>query len=102
MRPNPPPLSTPRRVGPRAGAGFTILFDGVEIPAWSGETVAAALLAAGYRAWRTAEDGTPRGLFCGIGVCWECRCVIDGQPNTRACQSMVRPGLVVRRQEGLS
>ncbi|PWC54664.1 hypothetical protein TSO221_08400 [Azospirillum sp. TSO22-1] len=91
-----------RRLGRREGDGFTFLFDGAEIAAWPGETVAAALLAAGHRTWRRAEDGTPRGLFCGIGVCWECRCVVDGQPNTRACQTLVRPGMVVRRQEGLS
>ena len=49
-----------------------------------------------------ASDGGPRGLFCGIGVCWECRCVIDGRPNTRACMVEAKPGMTVRRQEGLS
>lgn len=93
-----------RRSGVREGEGFTILFEDRfgerAIPAWAGESVAAALLAAGERAWRTAEDGSPRGLFCGIGVCWECRCIIDGRPNTRACQTEARPGLSVRWQVG--
>ncbi|AWJ93936.1 hypothetical protein Sp245p_29410 (plasmid) [Azospirillum baldaniorum] len=93
-----------RRHGVREGESFTILFEDRfgerAIPAWVGESVAAALLAAGERAWRTAEDGSPRGLFCGIGVCWECRCIIDGRPNTRACQTEARPGLSVRWQVG--
>ena len=93
-----PAAATPaRRVGAREGEGFTILFKDRSgeraIPAWPGESVAAALLAAGVRAWRTAEDGSPRGLFCGIGVCWECRCIIDGRPNSRACQTEARRGL---------
>ena len=98
------PSTLARRVGAREGEGFTIRFEDRfgerTIPAWPGESVAAALLAAGVRAWRTAEDGSPRGLFCGIGVCWECRCIIDGRPNSRACQTEARPGLSVRWQVG--
>lgn len=92
--------SDPRR-GERSGPAFTIRFGEREVPAWPGETVAGALIAAGIRHWRNAEDGSPRGLYCGIGTCWECRLLIDGEPGQRACRTLVRPGLVVRRQEGL-
>lgn len=90
-----------RRPGGRRGEAFTIAFDGRPIPAWPGESVAAALLAAGERCLRVAEDGGPRGVVCGIGVCWECRCVIDGRPNQRACMTEARPGMNVGRQRGL-
>ena len=92
-----------RRLGQQGDrTAFAFRFDGREVPARPGETVGAALLAAGIRFLRRAEDGGPRGLFCGIGVCWECRCVIDGRPNTRACMVEAKPGMSVRRQEGLS
>ena len=90
-----------RRITGDPDGGFTIEFDGRAIPAWPGESVAAALLAAGHHYLRTAEDGSPRGVLCGIGVCWECRCIIDGRQNTRACMTEVRPGMTVRRQRGL-
>ena len=90
-----------RRFGARTGNGFTFSFDGRAVSAWPGESVAAALLAAGELVLRTDEDGGPRGVVCGIGVCWECRCVVDGRPNTRACMTEARPGMAVGRQRGL-
>jgi hypothetical protein len=97
---NPGPARR-RRLGQRSGDPVTIRFEDRDIEAWPGESVAAALLAAGETYLRTAEDGGARGLLCGIGVCWECRCVIDGRPNQRACMAEARPGMKVRRQEGL-
>lgn len=76
-------------------------FEGAKISFLSGQSVGAALVAASVPWLRSAEDGTPRGLTCGIGVCWECRCVINGRANTRACMTMAQPGMLVRRQKGL-
>jgi hypothetical protein len=76
-------------------------FDGQELPACEGETVAAALLAAGRRAFRlTGRRGEPRGLFCGMGVCFDCLVCIDGRPNLRACQVPVAAGMRVESQQG--
>ena len=84
-------------VGVRRGAPLLIYFEGLEIPAHEGESVAAALLASGIRTLRHAErDGAPRGLFCGMGICFECRMMIDGRPNLRACMTPVRAGMRVR------
>lgn len=80
---------------------FTFSFDGKPVSAREGQSVAAALLAAGERCLRIDEVGHPKGAVCGIGVCWECRCSIDGIPDTRACMTQARPGMVVRRQMGL-
>jgi aerobic-type carbon monoxide dehydrogenase small subunit (CoxS/CutS family) len=58
-----------------------------------GETIAAALLDAGVDAWRTTRlSGARRGLFCGIGVCFDCLVTVNGEPPVRACLATVRPG----------
>lgn len=76
-------------------------FDGREIPYAAGQTVAAALWAAGVRTWRTSrERAGPRGLFCGIGACFDCLSTIDGQSNRRACLVPATPGMVVTSQAG--
>ncbi len=81
---------------------FSIRFDDRNVPSAPGQTVAAALWAAGERSWRTTRDrGAPRGLFCGIGVCFDCIVTIDGVPNQRACLVPTRPGMVVRTQPGV-
>jgi hypothetical protein len=84
--------------GVTRGAPFRFSFEGRELPAFPGETVAAALLAAGVRALRHGEGGgAGRGLFCGMGACFECRMVIDGLPNRRACMTPAAPGMRVAR-----
>ena len=66
-----------------------ITFDGRPVPARRGESVAAALTAAGITTLRTTRSDRPRGLFCGMGVCQDCLVEIDGRPNLRACMTKV-------------
>jgi predicted molibdopterin-dependent oxidoreductase YjgC len=76
-------------------------FDGRPMTAQAGQTVGAALLAEGIRSWRTTRvTGRPRGLFCGIGVCFDCLVTVNDEPNVRACLAVVTPGDVVRTQVG--
>ena len=76
-------------------------FDGRPVPARPGQTVGGALLAAGVRSWRTTRfEGKPRGLFCGIGVCFDCLVTVNGEPNVRACLAPVAEGDVVVTQVG--
>lgn len=78
---------------------FTL--DGRSIPFRDGQTVGGALVGHGVTAWRrTRHEGRPRGLFCGIGICFDCLVVVDGIPNQRACLVAARPGMVVSTQEG--
>ena len=73
-----------------------IFFDGRELEAFHGESVAAALLAAGIRSLRwSGAGGGKRGLFCGMGVCFECRVTIEGRANQRACVTPVRAGMAI-------
>lgn len=76
-------------------------FDDRDIDFTAGQTVGAALINAGIYSWRvTRRHGTPRGLFCGIGVCFDCLVDIDGTPNQRACQVSAAAGLIVTTQTG--
>ncbi len=74
-----------------------ITFDGRPISALYGETVAAALSAAGELTLRYTQSGAPRGLHCGMGACFDCLVTIDGSANQRACLAKVAPGMVVER-----
>jgi aerobic-type carbon monoxide dehydrogenase small subunit (CoxS/CutS family) len=70
--------------------------DGEPVQAFAGETVAAVLLALGRRTFRhTDRTGAPRGLFCGMGLCFDCLVTVDGQPNVRACLTPVRAGMAI-------
>jgi len=78
------------------GCDIAFTCDGEIIRARGGETVAAALLAAGRRTLRnTPRTGEPRGLFCGMGVCFDCVMTVDGQPGVRTCLTSIREGMVV-------
>lgn len=87
------------QVGVDRGKSFEIEVDGERILAYEGETIAAALLAAGKRIYRkTTKKKEPRGIYCGIGVCFECRMIVDGKPNTRVCQTLATPNCKVQSQ----
>ena len=87
--------------GARPGPGFTVTFDGRAIEALPGQTVAATLWSAGVTSWRsTRGGGSPRGVFCGIGVCFDCLVTVNDRPNQRACLVPARPGDVIQTQEG--
>jgi D-hydroxyproline dehydrogenase subunit gamma len=82
------------------GPELTVALDGRSVVAHAGETVATVLLAEGIDATRTTPAGEPRGVFCGMGVCFDCLVVVDGIPNTRACMTWVADGMDIRRQAG--
>lgn len=84
------------------GPEVTVTVDGEEISARAGEPVAVAMMAAGV--WvmrRTHKLDQPRGLFCGIGQCGECRLTVNGIPNVLSCQEPVQEGMEIRTQAGL-
>ena len=82
--------------GVRRGEPVSLTVDGQPIEAYSGETVAAAMLAAGWRTLRrTALNGSPRGLFCAMGACFDCLVIINGDREVRSCMTTVEDGMVV-------
>ena len=88
--------------GVKRGTSFTINVDGESFTAYPGETIAAVLYAAGRRTFRKTESSnSSRGMFCGIGLCGECRMVVDGVSDVRACQRLATPGCRVETQIGV-
>lgn len=80
----------------------TFTFDGREIEGRRGEPIAAALLAAGVRVFRTMPRfGDARGGYCLVGRCTDCQVVVNGVPGVRACVTPLSAGLEVRTQHGL-
>src|SRR5947208_6554731 len=78
---------------------LTFTFDGRTIEAVAGQSIAAALYAAGVRIFsRSFKYHRPRGLLCMSGDCPNCLMNVDGRPNVRTCVEPVRQGQVVRGQ----
>jgi D-hydroxyproline dehydrogenase subunit gamma len=81
-----------------APEGFFFKFEGRAVAARPGETVAAALLAAGFRDFRASVvTGAPRGPYCLMGACFECLVRIDDVPDRQACMVVAQPGMNVNR-----
>jgi thioredoxin reductase len=80
--------------------GLTV--DGRRISCESGVTVAAALENAGVSRLRTSVTGEPRGVLCGMGICFECRVAVDGAPHRRSCLEPVRDGMSVETASAIS
>jgi D-hydroxyproline dehydrogenase subunit gamma len=77
---------------------ISIAINGRLLQVPSGSTVAAAVVAAGGTL-RRSVTGEARGPLCGMGICYECRVTIDGEPHRRSCQIVCRPGMDVRTDE---
>ncbi|WP_336711288.1 (2Fe-2S)-binding protein [Arthrobacter sp. USHLN218] len=83
-------------LGPRGGQPISFEFDGIVYPALEGDSVASALLASGVRTLRRSKRADERrGIYCGIGHCYECRVTVDGKASVRACITPVADGMVV-------
>ena len=77
-------------------------FEGTDVAAAAGDTVACALLAAGVDGFRTTPvSGSRRAPHCLIGQCFDCLVRIDGVPGQRACLLPVSPGMRVERMSGV-
>jgi D-hydroxyproline dehydrogenase subunit gamma len=84
-----------------ASETVTITVDGAPVRAAASDTVAAALLAAGYDHCRTTPvSGAPRAPYCMMGVCFDCLVTIDGVGNRQGCLIRVREGMNVELQRG--
>ena len=77
---------------------FEIKIDGNRITARKGQSIAEALLSAGFRVFRKTKRNAPRGLYCGIGLCYECRMTVNGIPNIRTCMTLAEPGCEISTQ----
>ncbi len=94
-------MATGRRIaaGVERGPQIEIEVDGEQVAAYQGETIAAALIASGRQVFRrTARHDSPRGIFCGMGICFDCLMTVNGVRNVRTCVTPVEPGMKVETQ----
>lgn len=79
-----------------SGQPIRFWYDGQPIDALAGETIAASLAAAHIASLRPTRTGERRGLYCGMGACFECLVTVDGQASQRACLTKAVDGQQVR------
>ena len=73
----------------------TIIVNGVPRRVAADLTLAVALWQLDHQAFRRDGSGAPRAPLCAMGVCHECRVVVDDRPGVRSCLMLVREGLRV-------
>ena len=79
---------------------ISFTFDGKELYGYEHDTIASALLANGSRTLRFHESsGTPRGIYCNIGHCFECRVMVNGVSNIRACLTPIEQNMVIESEK---
>ncbi|MGB9906397.1 MAG: FAD-dependent oxidoreductase [Candidatus Saccharicenans sp.] len=80
---------------------FSFYFQGLELKAREGETIASALFANGIRIFSYHhKDGAPQGIFCANGQCAQCLVLADGFP-VKSCMELIRPGMEIQPLRGL-
>lgn len=78
------------------GQEFSFSWNGEHVRAYEGESILGALVAAGIHTLRHTDlQGKPRGMLCGMGICYDCLVSVDGVAGVRACMTPARPDMVV-------
>ena len=91
------PENDPIRPGGSTPIGITV--DGKPATGLTGQTIAAIMMAEGRLSWRRSSVASePRGLFCGIGICFDCLVVVNGERDVRACQRRAVSGDAIEFQ----
>jgi len=73
-----------------------LTINGVRKRVARGTTVAAAMLLAEQPS-RVSVSGEPRAALCGMGICFECRAVVNGVPHRRTCQVLCEQDMAVEK-----
>ena len=83
-------------IRPHESTPVTITVDGAAVTGIAGQSIAGILMAGDQlELRRTARHDRPRGVFCGIGVCFDCLVVVNDLQDVRACQRTARDGDIV-------
>ena len=78
------------------GNQISVTINNMPVIAYEGELVSTVLLEEGIHVFQIKhKSGNPSGIYCGMGICYECLVTIDGVPNTRACQTSVAEGMII-------
>ena len=83
------------------GREVEFYYDDQPIKGYEGETIAAALHAAGVKVLsHSLKDKRPRGFYCAIGNCSSCLMEVNSVPNIRICTEPLEEGMQVKTQSG--
>jgi predicted molibdopterin-dependent oxidoreductase YjgC len=74
---------------------ITISINAHSLSVAPGVTVAAAIAMAGNTITRRSVSGAARAPLCGMGICQECRVIIDGRAHQLSCQTLCADGMHV-------
>jgi D-hydroxyproline dehydrogenase subunit gamma len=78
---------------------ITVNVNDVTVRVPAGTMIAAAVLHAGVTSFRRSVTGEARGPLCGMGICFECRVIVNGVAHVRSCQTLCEDGMDVRTDE---
>ncbi|OQB22790.1 MAG: Hydrogen cyanide synthase subunit HcnA [Firmicutes bacterium ADurb.Bin182] len=85
----------------KRGKILNFTFNGEKLTGYEGESIAAALHAAGVKVLGESLNlHRPRGFYCAIGNCSSCLMVVNGVPNVKTCVTELKEGMVVQTQRG--
>jgi len=85
----------------KRGKKIKFIFNGREYEGYEGESIAAALHAAGVKVLgKSLFKHRPRGFYCAIGNCSSCLMMVNGEPNVRTCITELAEGMIVETQNG--
>lgn len=78
------------------GKPIEVTVDGRKVLAFDGELVSTVLQLEGIFVFaRKHNTGRPSGVYCGMGVCYECLVTVNGRANLRACQTFAADQMVI-------
>lgn len=81
------------------GDTLNVRIDGEPVVVPAGTLVAVALARTGKTRFRHSVTGQPRAPLCGMGICFECRVTINGQPHCRSCNTVCEEGMEIVTDE---
>lgn len=85
-------------IQPLVQADMTVHINGQAVNAAIGETVLSVIQSLGVRQIARNDHDQISGAYCGMGVCQCCLVKINGRHKRRACQTVVRDGMLIETQ----
>jgi hydrogen cyanide synthase HcnA len=82
-------------IQPLVQADMTVHINGQAVSAAIGETVLSVIQCLGVRQIARNDHDQISGAYCGMGVCQCCLVKINGRHKRRACQTVVRDGMLI-------
>jgi len=80
----------------KRGKPILITVNQKKVTAYEGELVSTVLHCEGIRVFqRKQKSGKPSGIYCGMGICYECLVIINGVPNILAFQTPVANRMII-------